>query len=294
MAALLAAVGVVVGISGIGSSDVQSADVSRPTGDPADRLRGLAADLSEDASYRPPTSAERKQAIAGLTGLIDGQLPRATQDLMPLGFTVSDGTDPVTNRRYTLVVNEPDSDRAWGVYLIDTSAPLSLVVEVPHPNFDLGTERIGVDLFRQVPGSVLLMSGTHRRAEDGAGDVAHRNDSLFHALAVELGSRDIPQVQLHGFHDKTLEGTDIVISPGAGEPNPLVRETADNLANAGLAVCRAWSKDCGKLEGTRNQQGRNAAENGTVFLHVEINRTVRDDNAMSSRLVRAIADAMKK
>ncbi|MEV6898927.1 hypothetical protein [Amycolatopsis sp. NPDC051372] len=50
------------------------------------------------------------------------------------------------------------------MYVIDRSAPPSLVVEVPHPGFDLRTELFGVDLFRQVPGAVLLVAGAHRKA----------------------------------------------------------------------------------------------------------------------------------
>ncbi|MBY8853378.1 hypothetical protein K7G98_36165, partial [Saccharothrix sp. MB29] len=66
---------------------------------------------------------------------------------------------------------------------------------------DLRTTEIGLDLFRRVPGAVLSVAGTHRRVAAGAGDAAHRTDSLFHAAA-ERHSRDrVPQVQLHGFDD---------------------------------------------------------------------------------------------
>jgi len=256
----------------------------------------FAAGLRESDPYRPPTDAERATAVTGLRTLFDGadRIDAARAALEPLGFAVSTGTDTATGRRYAMAVSERGSDRAWGAYVIDLSAPARLVIQVPHPNFDLGTEEIGVALFRRAPGSVLLVAGAHRKAADGAGDVAHRDDSLFHAASADLAERDLPQVQLHGFHDRSLPGKDVVVSAGAGDPGPEVKRAASALADRGLDVCRAWRDDCGKLSGTRNVQGRAAADRGTVFLHVEISRRVRDDEKRWSRLVRALAAAFPR
>jgi hypothetical protein len=264
-----------------------------PGDDDADLARFVAefaVGLPPDAPYRAPRQAEREAAVAGIRSLFagpDGRVARAT--LEPLGFAVSTGTDVVTGRRYALAVNETGSARAWGAYLVDLSRPVRLAVEVPHPNFDLGTERAGLAVFRAVPGSVLLVAGAHRRAAAGAGDVAHRTDSLFHAVAADLAGRNVPQVQLHGFHDRSLPGRDVVLSAGAGEPQAEARRAAREMAERDLAVCRAWRDECGPLAGTRNAQGRLAADEGTVFLHVEMSRSVRDNDEKQATLVRALA-----
>jgi hypothetical protein len=174
--------------------------------------------------------------------------------------------------------------------LVDRPGPVRLVVEVPHPNSDLHTEEIGLALYQKVPGSVLLVAGTHRRAANGAGDVAHRTDSMFHAVASDLADRGLSQVQLHGFHDDNLPDTDVVVSPGAGDAGAAVRRVADRI-DEDFRVCRSWRQDCGRLEGTTNVQGRDAARQGTPFVHVEISRTVRDDRDTWTKLVRAIARA---
>ena len=109
--------------------------------------------------------------------------------LTDLGFSVVDGVDAVTGRPYTLAVNEPDSERAWGMYVVDRSAPPSVVVEVPHPAFDLRTELFGLAYFRQVPGAVLLIAGAHRKANRSKADVAHEENSLFQVAATELARR---------------------------------------------------------------------------------------------------------
>ncbi|MEV8610958.1 hypothetical protein AB0383_24090 [Amycolatopsis sp. NPDC051373] len=83
--------------------------------------------------------------------------------------------------------------------MIDRSAPPSLVVEVPHPGFDLRTELFGVDLFRQVPGAVLLVAGAHRKADDSHADVAHEEDSVFHVVAAALAARGLPTICRRSF-----------------------------------------------------------------------------------------------
>jgi hypothetical protein len=252
-------------------------------------VRRFAAGLDDDDPYRPPEDAERRRLLSGLRALEAGESPREAEDL---GFTARTGVDEQTGRPFGLLVN-PAGERAWGWYLVDRSAPVRQVIEVPHPNSDLRTEEIGLALYRAVPGSVLLVAGTHRRAgndADDAGDVAHRTDSMFHAVARDLARRGLPQIQLHGFHDDNLPDTDVVISPGAGKAGDTVRRLADHLADEDFEVCRSWREDCGRLEGTKNEQGREAAAQDTPFVHVEISRTIRNDREAWSRLVGALAD----
>jgi hypothetical protein len=256
--------------------------------DLAEEVRQFAAGLDDDAPYRPPEAAERRDLLSALRALESGDPASAADEAGELGYTFRTGVDSETGRPFGLAVNAAD-ERAWGWYLVDLSAPPRLVIEVPHPNSDLHTEKIGLALYQAVPGSVLAVAGTHRRAADEAGDVAHRTDSMFHAVASDLAGRGLPQVQLHGFHDDNLPDTDVVISPGAGPADDAVRRVANRTEDEGFEVCRPWRQNCGRLEGTTNEQGRDAAEQGTLFVHVEINRSVRDDRDAWSRLVRALA-----
>jgi hypothetical protein len=177
------------------------------------------------------------------------------------------------------------------MYVIDRSAPPSVVVEVPHPASDLRTELSGLALFRQVTGAVLLIAGAHRRADGRKADVAHEENSLFHVVATELARRGLPQVQLHGYHDENAPDRDIVISSGATQAGDQARRAADGLAVAGFAVCRAWDESCTGLEGTTNVQGKAAAQAGTVFLHVEMSRTIREDGQRRAAVAKVLADA---
>lgn len=253
-------------------------------------VAGFTSSLSAEQDYRSPEAGERRTAAAGFAAVLNAA-PAGAADLGKLGFAVRDGVDRKTGRPYTLVMNESGTERSWGMYLIDRSAPPSLVVEVPHPASDLRTESFGLDYFRRVPGAVLLVAGAHRKADDGRADVAHEVDSVFHVVATTLAERGLPQVQLHGFDDQNMPDDDIVLSSGATVAGPSARRAADRLASAGLAVCRAWESSCGALEGMKNVQGKAAAKGGTVFLHVEMSRTVRESSAAPANVIQALAEA---
>ncbi|NJC81989.1 hypothetical protein HC030_05315 [Planosporangium mesophilum] len=212
--------------------------------------------------------------------------PDEPDAFVQLGFSHTDEVDSATGRRYTRY-----SGGAWGVVVVDLSAPARLVVEVPHPNSDLRTERMGAHLFRLVPGSVLLMAGAHRRAGHGAADVAHNEGSLFSALAAEAANRRLPQVQLHGFADRNLPDVDAVVATGGAAAVPAAARVADRLRDAGLATSRSWENPRGYLEGVGNVQARAAARAGSVFLHLELSWRVRGDPRLRSLAVEAIAAA---
>ncbi|MFJ1767130.1 hypothetical protein ACIOD2_42840 [Amycolatopsis sp. NPDC088138] len=254
------------------------------------RVEAFTGALSASQPYRPPDASERATAARGFADLIS-VAKTGKSSLAKLGFTVEDLVDPVTRRPYTLVRNEPGTARAWGMFLVDRSAPPSLAVEVPHPAFDLRTELFGLDLFRRTPGAVLMIAGAHRRAGGDRADVAHEAGSVFQVVAADLAGRGLAQVQLHGFDDESAPGYDIVLSAGAGRAGGAAVRLGAGFGKAGFAVCRAWLLVCAGLEGATNVQGRLAETAGTAFLHVEMSRTVRDGDASRARVVQALAGA---
>jgi hypothetical protein len=274
----------------LGNSSQESAGEPVPTQEDSltAQIAPFTAKLHAGQPYRAPKATEREAGEQGFSALLDG---KPSPELAELGFSVQDGVDEKTGRPYTLVMNEPDSERAWGLYLIDRSAPVSLVVEVPHPASDLRTELFGLEYFRQAPGAVMLMAGAHRRAGENRGDVAHEEDSMFHVFAASLARRGLPQVQLHGFDDQSMPGKDFVLSPGATVAGEPAKRAADNLTTAGFVVCRVWTEPCKELEGTTNVQGKAAVAEGTMFLHVEMSRTVRNDDQRRAVVIKALAEA---
>jgi hypothetical protein len=256
-------------------------------------LARLAAGARPDGPYRPPSTAERQSAVAAIRRVIAGNASSDdTKALAALGMRTGTGLDAATGRRYAVSASEPGAERGWGAAIADLSpCSTQLLVEVPHLRSDLHTEDLGLALFRAVPSSVLLVAGAHRRAMNGEADVAHRTDSLFHAVATDVGARGVLQIQLHGFDDASLPDKDAVVSAGAGAPGPAAEGVAQQLALLGLNVCRAWTAGCGSLEGRTNVQGQAAAAAGTAFVHLELSRTIRDDARRRSEVANALATA---
>ena len=254
------------------------------------RIESFTDAMYATQAYRPPDQSEQATAARGFADVVAHDRP-SSADLADLGFTVTDLVDPVTHRPFTLIQNEPNTARAWGMYLIDRSAPPSLAVEVPHPAFDLHSELFGLDLFRATPGAVLLIAGAHRRADGSRADVAHDPDSLFQVMATYLAGRGLAQAQMHGFDNDSAPGYDIVLSTGTTPTSGAAIRAGAGFHAAGLAACLAWAQPCAGLEGTTNVQGQLAKTDGTVFLHVEMSRTVRDSQMYRELVGKVLAGA---
>jgi len=198
--------------------------------DPGTTLSSVVAGVSPDQSYVDPTAAEREAAGTGLARLAIGDLAGATELLGPLGFTITDGVDQATGRRFATALSETATARAWGVYLADLSAPLRLCVAVPHPRSDARCEQLALRLWRAVPGSMLAMAAVHRDAVGKTADHSRNTASVFHHLwTTALGPRGVPQVQIHGFADTTAP-EQVAVSTGVGPATPAAVRIADEIA----------------------------------------------------------------
>ncbi|MFD8980779.1 hypothetical protein [Streptomyces sp. NPDC059564] len=230
-------------------------------------------------------------------------------------------TDGPGGRRFAEVSDaaaRPGSaNRGWGRVYVDLGGPPRWSVQVPHPIADQDTERLGAEVLRGAPGGVMVLAGAHRKAGSGAGmdadsgtggggeeegdaaasgsaaaakdpaDMAHRTDSVFHAVVAELTRRGLPGIQLHGFADSSATAGAIV-STGAGTAAAADAERlAGQLRDRGITPCRAWTDAC-RLAGRGNEQGRLAAERGTRFLHLELARSVRADPLRTAETARAV------
>jgi hypothetical protein len=301
LAVVLAVAGAVALAAVIGAAARRAAPpvdrAARPDPDPAARLGAMLDRQGPDRPYRHPTPDERAEVATAFDRVLSSapEVDRAAVTaLAALGMSTVEDIDPVTGRRYALVISDPaaaDDGRAWGAVFVDLSSPVRRAFQVPHPRTDIATEHVGLALFRRLPGSILMVAGAHRRAAGGDADVAHNTGSVFHALSAELAGRRVPQVQLHGYADQNLPDADVVVSAGAGQPGPLALGIAERLTAYGMVTCRAWAKKCGRLEGTANAQGRTADEAGSPFVHVEISNSVRSDEGRRADLVAAFAAA---
>ncbi|MGW6572131.1 hypothetical protein ACWGAN_08125 [Streptomyces sp. NPDC054945] len=279
-----------------------SASPARPAGPAPQRSAGtdlerriadLTADFGASGGYRTPTEQERLAFTRAFAHLLDGDPEAARTGLAEIDFTLRTVTDATTGRRYAEVADAVSesghTSRGWGRVYVDLEGRARWSVQVPHPVADARTELLGARVLRGAPGGVLVLAGAHRDAgEDGAADVAHRDDSIFHGVVEELARRNLPGVQLHGFADESFRGRDAVVSTGAGDSAVADAELLTAaLRRDGLEVCTAYSARC-KLAGRENEQGRTAADRQSRFLHVELNKTLRGDDRGLDRAAAAL------
>lgn len=229
--------------------------------------------------YRVP-SAEELQAVADAwRALAKGDIDSAARLSAPFGY---------------------DADERGGIAFLRGSGGLfvrapsgtAVVVEVPHPVADWETEEIGAELFAEMSAGALLVAGAHRSSADGnRADVAHREDTVFHAVHVAASGAG-PVLQVHGFSDDTAP-FDVVVSRGA-TPSATTRRVSSALGQS-FRTC-LWRPAeigrCDRLSARSNVQGRQLRRTGGEFVHVELSRSLRDDSASRRRAVMLLASAL--
>ena len=253
-------------------------------------IEQFAQGMSAESGYSKPSPDQRTVIGDGVRQVLDGKPLEAKQAMASFGYTLHKRVDTPTKRSFYEVSDSTGLPRGWGRVLVDTTAPLRLVIEVPHPKADQGSERLGVDLFRRVPGSVLVIAGAHRRAApDKQADMAHTNESVFETVHELLAQRRFPVMQLHGFRNESAPDSDVVLSAGPKLGGPYVEQIAQRLKENGLSVCESWVTGCKGLEATTNVQAKWISVHGGDFAHVEVSQDARFTEETSDRVVSALA-----
>lgn len=255
------------------------------------QLTAYVDDFPTHDGYRAPTQAERTAVATAVTQTLRGDLKAADQHLQKVNYRLRTTHLADSDRKVAEIAEPTATGRGWGRVYVDLSEPVSWMVQVPHPRSDLHTELIGADLFARVPGGVLVLAGAPRDAARGrTADMAHRRRTVFNAVCDVLVTRRIPALQIHGFAEASSPGHDVVLSTGLAGRTPAASAAADRLTAEGFRICRAWSHNCGQLEGRTNVQAGTASDLGVDFLHVENSHTLREDPGARARLVTALGE----
>jgi len=211
----------------------------------------------------------------------------------PPGFTLA------RTEGSTIVLMEDAAHRqGGGVYAVRRGHAAPLIIEVPHSFSDVHTLRIGFTLFDRLSARALLVSSVHRyaacpdRAKPCPSDVAHNEESLFHAAHAGLldGDPSLAVIAVHGFAAR--DGDPAVIVSGAGtlldptEIAPVLHEALD-------APVATFPTQIRRLGGQRGAQARDVAARGGRLLHLEIARDLRNSLAQERSLRVRLADALQ-
>ena len=251
----------------------------------------------ESEGYVRPSRRQASEFADLASAMEAGDLERASRSAAALDYTLVWYEDTSTGRRLLMAREEEvptrEAKRGWGTIVVDPGGT-DVIIEVPHPLFDIDTSDVGVELFKATKAKALLLSGAHRYSwADERADVAHTPGTAFDAAhGALLPARFV--VQPHGFHAREDDRyPDVVLSAGVAPAPAGVRSVYRSMNSAGIDI---GLFDGGSryedLAGTTNLQGISTREAGGEFVHVELARHVRTDQAKRSKVVETLARAL--
>ena len=259
-------------------------------------IEGAMPERGSEGYVRP--SHKQATEFAKLASAMEAEnLASASRLANALDYMLVWYDDAPTGRRLLMAREEEmpsrEVERGWGTIIVDPEGT-DVIVEVPHPLFDVDTPEIGVELFEATGAKTLLLAGAHRYSwDDARADVAHAPGTAFDAAhRALLPARYV--VQLHGFHAREGDGyPDVVLSAGVAPPPAGVSTIYRSMNGAGIDVGLfhggARYED---LAGTTNLQGISTRRSGGEFVHVEFAWHVRTDPAERSKSVATLARAL--
>ena len=263
------------------------------------RIESLPAFKSE--GYVAPGAAEVQHFRDALGHVLAGDYCAAAAAASGAGYELLTIHDTGWNAKTLLLLQpEPGADYGRGLYLVRTGAGRDLVLEAPHPLYDLRSALVAAEVFQAAGGRALAVAGAHRCANampagcDGTtsvcndddwgpyreSDMAHVDDSFFQVFH-EVLSTEQPStvtVQVHGMasgdDDPEFSAGDGTETDNPDEwhlPNLLAADLGQRIAAAGSTKpgnsCNREGDEnvnCGKT----NMQGRfsNGVEAGKICI----------------------------
>jgi uncharacterized repeat protein (TIGR01451 family) len=245
-----------------------------PTGTDTERMRGIVQSL-----------------MAGITESNTTKLNDAAVLASHSGYNLVSFKDESLETHY--ILREKDGfNRGWGSYIFDSKVRSSIIIEVPHPLFDMNTEEIGIKTYLETNGAVFLIAGAHRNAnKTGTADVAHFNHTIFEAVHEEVVDSTTCNIQIHGFSQINHYGyPNIVLSAGDGNKPYILRRMTRKMKNKGFSVEIYDGIKWGDLGATTNIQGSYTRGIGGTFINIELEQFIRTNQTEYERVIQAIRD----
>lgn len=293
-------------------------------------LRDEAIDDTDPNSYQAPTLQERMDFATMAGHLSAGNLVAADAIAGGLGYEVVDFTDTVTNSGYYLLREatvDGEVTKGWGSYFFNPNGTAPVLLQAPHILHDTHSYDVTAVAFANSGAMAMMFNGAHRdKGGPDAADVAHLSSSIFQTVH-ETWTTDasVQAWQIHGFsldnHPSIPAGTDVVLSNGDGSVsqetiildaafeavsfigdaqsishayNTLGLNDPDNI----LVNGNVDGADMSGLGGTTNVQGIHTRSLGGIFVHIELEQSIRLDGTLAEDLANretaglVIADAI--
>ena len=283
-----------------------------------DRLPG-----AEENDYQTPSVEERSAWKELINHLLNRDFQTAASLAADLKYELVDFTDGETH--YYILERKEPAGPWWGTYVFNPDGCRKIVIQSPHPKYDMNTGKEGVYVFSHANALFFCLSGTHRcnasSFSDCSGstsvcsgssepyrisDPAHNVNSIFQATTEELHAFDstLVFIQLHGFAKRTNDPYVIMSNCTRITPDPdFTVKLKDNLAAEDPTLTfkighidLSWNR----LLAFTNVQGRflghspdpcleDADTTFGNFIHIEQEKSrLREDSTKWDKMSRAV------
>lgn len=252
----------------------------------------VAAPRSE--AYLIPDERRRQGILQVVSAVAAGELGTANAIAPQVGYSIC--------RDGTAVLIRPTDQTGQARVAMELAPRTDLIVEAPHPYFDIGTLDESLGFFRSLGPRALIAAGAHRCANTAPGcsgsstacgqpagfrhsDAAHAVDGTFHAAHIAASALfpDAKVVSVHGYGRRGVGLSDGTKEPVG--PTSFVARMAAALQTLGVSPVTSCNPGAGvpvetTLCGTTNVQGRHlnganpactrfAVRSSGRFLHLE-------------------------
>jgi len=265
-------------------------------------------------AFIEPNPTEIDQFGGAMQALLIGDLDTAREILDGVYYDLFVLNDD-SGKSYLVAQERASPFRGQGTYIVDPQYARNVIVEVPHPLWDVNTPEEGVAILQGVEARALFIAGTHRCANPDTPSGCQGTTTSCDTGSIPVRISDAPHFTrnfmyaAHGatlqlvpaalslnIHGNTAEPYGIQISDGTrvhSDETPLVnrlRFALRDRVGADAGSCN-WADDnlqARNLCGTDNAQGRlsndslepctQAADGPSgLFVHIEQHRYYRDN-----------------
>ncbi len=250
--------------------------------------------------YVPPTDADIKQMQELVSEVMISASSNDTANLSEsaiiaskIGFEVTRLTNGKTGDIYYILREVEGQNKGWGIYIFRAGNESSdLVIEAPHPIFDLHTERIGILAFENSRAKAFLLAGAHRYSNaDGSADVSHADQSMFEAVHEAVTTPSTTVINIHGFASTKEQGyPQIILSSGNGTATLPIKQLSSILETKNFTVGIADGGNLRELEAASDMQGKQTNSIGATFIHIELESSIRNYPSEYRKVVAAISE----
>ena len=290
------------------------------TGSLAEKVRLLTEGQfgSNTNRFRVPTPEERRDWDSLVRLVAQGRTARAASLLKRLGYPYRlVSFRETTNGREYLLLEESPRMYGWGIFVFDPATKNPLVLEVPHPLSDSGTELQGAEALIETGARALVISGVHRQAnrklspcthatensDYRESDPAHNVNTMFHQTHETLVQiyPETVAVQLHGMRERDV-CPNVFLSTGTAAVTKNAERFLRCLKDRGVeATLYDGTVSCPLIAST-NVQGRfsngkrgdacgsyaEASPEPGLFIHAEQEPGIREGPASWKPVIEAL------